>query len=118
MFGMENEEASLYGQYAVELRHQSIRTQASLSILNFGQSFIQRIGLLCTMLLAARGIVYGGLTAGDFVLINTYVGQIFQPLFVSYRCSRIIYAFGHVRSLLNDVISYCASFGLAFVCRD
>ncbi|PXF46647.1 ABC transporter B family member 5 [Gracilariopsis chorda] len=88
MFGMENEEASLYGQYAVELRHQSIRTQASLSILNFGQSFIQRIGLLCTMLLAARGIVYGGLTAGDFVLINTYVGQIFQPLFflgVSYR---------------------------------
>lgn len=89
MFGMENEEARLYEEYASELRHQNIRTQSSLSVLNFGQSFIQRVGVLFTMILAARGIVYGGLTAGDFVLINTYVTQIFQPLFVSYSCSRI-----------------------------
>eukprot|EP00178_Gracilaria_changii_P005414 TRINITY_DN188_c0_g1_i1.p3 TRINITY_DN188_c0_g1~~TRINITY_DN188_c0_g1_i1.p3 ORF type:complete len:425 (+),score=60.58 TRINITY_DN188_c0_g1_i1:1704-2978(+) len=90
MFGMEHEETTAYRGFAEEYRAKTIFSRASLSILNFGQNFIQRTGLLGSMVLAARAVAFGGLTPGDFVLINTYVGQIFQPLFFLGSSYRII----------------------------
>ncbi|CAN8063967.1 unnamed protein product [Agarophyton chilense] len=90
MFGMEYEEATAYKDLAEEYREKRIFSRATLRVLNFGQSFIQRGGLMGCMFLAARAVAHGGLTPGDFVLINTYVSQIFQPLFFLGTSYRII----------------------------
>lgn len=82
MFGMESEEVSAYSDLQNEYMKKFILFRFSLNALNFGQSTIQALGLGASMILAARRTALGGLTAGDFVLINTYVSQLYQPLFV------------------------------------
>jgi ABC-type transport system involved in Fe-S cluster assembly fused permease/ATPase subunit len=48
--------------------------------LNAGQAFIIAVGLTLVMLLAARGVAAGRMTVGDFVLVNTYLIQLYMPL--------------------------------------
>jgi ATP-binding cassette subfamily B protein len=45
-----------------------------------GQGIIIAIGVTILMVMAARGVVGGTLTIGDFVLVNTYLIQLYQPL--------------------------------------
>ena len=52
----------------------------SLAALNFGQAAIISVGLTLVMILSAAGIVDGSMTVGDFVLANTYLMQLYQPL--------------------------------------
>src|SRR5690606_11198953 len=52
----------------------------SLSVLNIGQAVIISVGLTAVMYMAGRGIVAGRMTVGDFVLVNTYLLQLYQPL--------------------------------------
>jgi ATP-binding cassette subfamily B protein len=59
----------------------AVRTYVSLAILNTGQAFIYTIGLTVCMLLAARGIVNGTHTIGDFVMINAMLIQLYMPLY-------------------------------------
>jgi ATP-binding cassette subfamily B protein len=49
-------------------------------MLNIGQSAIIATGLTVMMAMAANGIVHGELTLGDFVMVNTYLLQLYQPL--------------------------------------
>jgi ATP-binding cassette subfamily B protein len=52
----------------------------SLNALNFGQQAVIAVGLTVVMLLAAWRVTHGQMTIGDFVLVNTYLLQLFQPL--------------------------------------
>ncbi|MCM2281657.1 MAG: ATP-binding cassette domain-containing protein, partial [Bdellovibrionaceae bacterium] len=52
----------------------------TLSLLNIGQGFIIGGGLVGVMWLAAEGVVSKQLSLGDFVLVNTYLIQLFLPL--------------------------------------
>ncbi len=58
----------------------AIRSQATLSLLNVGQGIIIAIGLILVMFKAAQGVVQGNLTPGNFVLINTFLIQLYLPL--------------------------------------
>jgi ABC-type transport system involved in Fe-S cluster assembly fused permease/ATPase subunit len=49
-------------------------------MLNLGQAAIIAIGLTLIMLLAASGMRDGSMTVGKFVVVNTYLIQLYQPL--------------------------------------
>lgn len=83
MFGMEEEESATYARLQKAYQDLYIWFRLTLNSLNFGQTFIQMLGLGSAMILAAIATAHGTLTPGDFVLVNTYVTQLFQPLFVS-----------------------------------
>ena len=57
-----------------------MRTWTSLAWLNFGQTAIFSAGMAVCMIMAARGVMNGTHTIGDFVLINALLMQLSIPL--------------------------------------
>jgi ATP-binding cassette subfamily B protein len=57
-----------------------VKTEASLGLLNIGQSLIIAIAVTILMILAAQGVVGASLTIGDLVLINGLLIQLYIPL--------------------------------------
>jgi len=58
----------------------AVKSQNTMSMLNFGQAAIIALGVTGIMILAAQGVIDGKLTLGDLVLINTMMLQLFLPL--------------------------------------
>ncbi len=79
-FGNEDHEARRYDEALRSYERASVRSQTSLALLNAGQGVIIAIGLATVMYMAGQGIVDGTMTLGDFVLVNTYLIQLYQPL--------------------------------------
>jgi ATP-binding cassette subfamily B protein len=79
-FGNEEHEARRYDEALRSYEHASVRSQTSLALLNAGQGVIIAVGLAVIMYMAGQGIVDGTMTLGDFVLVNTYLIQLYQPL--------------------------------------
>jgi ATP-binding cassette subfamily B protein len=79
-FGNEEYEAARYDGQLQRYERAAVRTRTTLSLLNMGQGLIIAIGVTILMIMAAQGVVGGGLTIGDFVLVNTYLIQLYQPL--------------------------------------
>ncbi len=79
-FGAEEREAARYDKSMERYETLSTRTYTSLAVLNFGQAVIFTLGLTFVMVLCIQGIQAGTNTIGDFVLINTMMIQLYQPL--------------------------------------
>jgi ATP-binding cassette subfamily B protein len=79
-FGNEEHEARRYDASLTRYERAAVRSQVSLSILNIGQAAIISAGLTLVMWMAATGIAEGRYTLGDFVLVNTYLLQLYSPL--------------------------------------
>jgi ATP-binding cassette subfamily B protein len=79
-FGNEEYEAARFDRALRDYERAAVKTKTTLSILNIGQGLVIAIGLTLVMLMAARGAAAGALTVGDFVLVNTYLIQLYQPL--------------------------------------
>jgi ATP-binding cassette subfamily B protein len=79
-FGNEEHEAQRYDHALARYERASVRVQVSLNMLNLGQAAIISIGLTLIMLLAAGDMQGGGMTVGKFVVVNTYLMQLYQPL--------------------------------------
>ena len=79
-FGNEPHEAARYDAALARYERAAVRVQVSLNMLNIGQAFIIALGLTLIMLLAARDVASGAMTVGQFVLVNTYLMQLYQPL--------------------------------------
>ena len=79
-FGNEEHEARRYDASLTRYERAAVRSQVSLSILNVGQAAIISVGLTLVMWMAANGIAEGRYTLGDFVLVNTYLLQLYTPL--------------------------------------
>lgn len=79
-FGNEEHEARRYDASLTRYERAAVRSQVSLSILNVGQAVIISVGLTLVMWMAANGIAEGRYTLGDFVLVNTYLLQLYTPL--------------------------------------
>ncbi|WP_119680097.1 ABCB family ABC transporter ATP-binding protein/permease [Indioceanicola profundi] len=96
-FGNERFEAERYDKALHAYENAAVRTQSSLSLLNVGQGFIIAVGVVVVMWMAASGIVAGTLTIGDFVLVNTYLLQLYQPL------NLFGFVYRGIKEALNDM---------------
>lgn len=79
-FVNERHESNRYDESLIEYSKASVRSQTSLGILNVGQSGIIAIGLISVMLLAGSQVTKGKMSIGDFVLIASYLMQLYTPL--------------------------------------
>ena len=79
-FGNEGHEVHRYDEAQARYERAAVRTQVSLNMLNLGQAAIIAVAMAVVMLMAAREVADGKLTVGKFVLINTYLMQLYQPL--------------------------------------
>ncbi len=79
-FGNEELEFGRFDKSLAGYERAAVISQGSLSILNVGQGTIIGVGLVAIMWLAGQGVVSGKLTIGDFVLVNTFLIQLYLPL--------------------------------------
>ena len=79
-FGNEEAEARRYDASMARYEKAAVKTYYSLGVLNSGQAAIFTVGMTLVMWLAARGVMAGTHTVGDFVLINAVMIQLYQPL--------------------------------------
>jgi ATP-binding cassette, subfamily B, heavy metal transporter len=79
-FGAEAREAARYDHSMDRYEQASVRTYTSLALLNAGQAVIFTLGLTANMLMCAVGVRGGHNTVGDFVMINSMMIQLYQPL--------------------------------------
>jgi ATP-binding cassette subfamily B protein len=79
-FNNEAYEARRYDENLQLYESAAVKNEASLGLLNIGQSFIIAIAVTLLMILAAQGVVGGTLTLGDLVLINGLLIQLYIPL--------------------------------------
>jgi ATP-binding cassette subfamily B protein len=79
-FGNEELEARRFDAAMRGYEQASVKSQTSLALLNIGQAVIISVGLSAVMLMTASGIIAGTLTIGTFVMANTYLMQLYQPL--------------------------------------
>ncbi len=79
-FGNEQHEVRRYDESLTRYERAYVRSETTLNMLNTGQAVIIALGLTAVMLLAGRGVTAGSMTVGDFVLVNTYLIQLYMPL--------------------------------------
>ena len=79
-FGNEEHEAGRFDKAMRRYERAAVLSDQSLSLLNVGQGFIIAIGLTLVMYRAGVGVVAGTMTVGEFVLVNAYMLQLYQPL--------------------------------------
>ncbi len=79
-FGNEAHEAARFDNALRRYEGAAVRSKSTLALLNIGQDFIIAVGLVGVMLMAARGVAAGTMTVGDFVLVNSYLIQLYMPL--------------------------------------
>jgi ATP-binding cassette subfamily B protein len=79
-FSAEQREAERYDKSMARYEEASVRAYTSLAVLNAGQAVIFTLGLAAAMVMCAFEIKAGTKTIGDFVLINSMMIQLYQPL--------------------------------------
>jgi ATP-binding cassette subfamily B protein len=79
-FANEEHEARRYDRSLQAYERAAVRSETTLAMLNIGQGIIIASGLIGVMLLAALGVADQRMTVGDFVLVNTYLIQLYLPL--------------------------------------
>ncbi len=84
-FGNEAHEARRYDHALARYETAAVKNKTSLSLLNVGQAAIISGGLTGVMIMAGMGVTGGTMTLGDFVLVVTYLMQLYLPLgFLGY----------------------------------
>jgi len=79
-FNNEEFEARRYDENLKQYESAEVKNEASLGVLNIGQSAIIAVAVTLLMILSAQGVVNRTLTLGDLVLINGLLIQLYIPL--------------------------------------
>ncbi|SEK97127.1 ABCB family ABC transporter ATP-binding protein/permease [Pacificibacter marinus] len=79
-FNADSREIARYDTAMAAYEKAAVKTEYSLALLNFGQSFFITSGLVAVMVLAGFAVQNGSMTVGDFVMVNAYMIQITMPL--------------------------------------
>ena len=79
-FGNEDHEYNRYDKTQKAYEEAAVKNKVGLAILNSGQGVIVSLSLIAIMLISGHKVIQHELTLGDFVLLNTYLMQLFQPL--------------------------------------
>lgn len=105
-FTNEQHEAKRYDVALRAFEEASVQSKVSLSLLNIGQGAIISIGLIAVMIMAGYGVQDGSMTLGDFVLVNSYLMQLYMPLnflgFVYREIKQSLIDMEHMFSLLDQ----------------
>jgi ABC-type transport system involved in Fe-S cluster assembly fused permease/ATPase subunit len=96
-FSNEEMEARRFDASMAGYERSAIRIWTSLGFLNFGQAVIFYAGVIVIGVLAVQGVLAGTLTIGDFVLLNTFLMQIYRPL------NFIGFVYREIRQGLTDI---------------
>ncbi|CAK9439956.1 uncharacterized protein LODBEIA_P40560 [Lodderomyces beijingensis] len=80
IFNNESFQCEKYNRALTKYEQASVKVATSLAYLNAGQNFIFTSALTAMMYMGCQGVVSGGLTVGDLVLINQLVFQLSVPL--------------------------------------
>ncbi len=105
-FGNEEHEARRFDEALRRYEYAAVRSKTSLSALNIGQGVIIAIGLTIIMVMAARGVAAGTMTIGEFVLVNTYLIQLYLPL------NFLGFVYREIKQSLADMESMFALLGI------
>jgi ABC-type transport system involved in Fe-S cluster assembly fused permease/ATPase subunit len=101
-FGNEGHELRRYDDSLRDWEASAVKSQTSLSALNFGQAAIIAVAVTLIMVLAARGVVSGSMTLGDLVLVNAFLLQLFIPLnFLGIVYSQLKHALADMQLMLD-----------------
>ena len=79
-FGNEDHEARRFDSSLFGYEQAAVKSGSSLAVLNIGQGVIIATGVTGAMVMAGGGVLAGTMTIGDFVLVNSFLLQVFQPL--------------------------------------
>jgi ATP-binding cassette subfamily B protein len=79
-FNNEEFEVRRYDEQLRQYESAEVRNEASLGLLNIGQSLIIAVAVTLLMVLASQGVVDRSLTLGDLVLVNGLLIQLYIPL--------------------------------------
>jgi ABC-type transport system involved in Fe-S cluster assembly fused permease/ATPase subunit len=79
-FNNEEYEAARYDENLKSYETAAVKSEASLGLLNVGQSLIIAAAVTALMILAAEGVAAQALTLGDLVMINALLIQLYIPL--------------------------------------
>src|SRR2546423_8738090 len=79
-FGNEEFEARRYDENLQGYEAAAVKNEASLGLLNIGQSLIIAVAVTALMLLVAEGVAAQSFTLGDLVLVNGLLIQLYIPL--------------------------------------
>ena len=79
-FNNDHYEINRYDATLDEWEEAAVKSQASMSLLNFGQGSIIAVGVTIMMFYATQGVVEGEMSIGDLVLVNALMLQLFIPL--------------------------------------
>ncbi len=79
-FGNEELETKRFDSSMANYEKAAIKMWTSLGMLNFGQGLIFWTGMIVIGIMSANGVMEGKMTIGDFVLVNTFMMQIYRPL--------------------------------------
>jgi ABC-type transport system involved in Fe-S cluster assembly fused permease/ATPase subunit len=96
-FANEKMEAERFDRSMAGYERSAIRIWSSLGVLNFGQALIFYTGIVIIGVLAVIGVMNRTLTLGDFVLLNTFLLQIYRPL------NMIGFVYREIRQGLTDI---------------
>ena len=79
-FGNEPLELDQFDKTQQEWEQWAVKTQTSMSALNFAQGAVISAGVTLIMFFAAYGVTDGSMSIGDLVLVNAFLLQLFIPL--------------------------------------
>ena len=79
-FNAELIEADRFNSAMKSYEDSAVKARASLSIVNIGQGGIIALGLFLIMGMAGEDIARGKMSIGDFVVVNTFLLQLYLPL--------------------------------------
>jgi ABC-type transport system involved in Fe-S cluster assembly fused permease/ATPase subunit len=96
-FANEKMEAGRFDESMAKYERSAVRIWTSLGFLNFGQAVIFYAGMVAISIMAVLGVMNGTLTLGDFVLLNTFMLQIYRPL------NFIGFVYREIRQGLTDI---------------
>ncbi|MFN4284282.1 MAG: ABCB family ABC transporter ATP-binding protein/permease [Alphaproteobacteria bacterium] len=111
-FNNESHETRRYDEAMARYERAATWNKTSLSYLNMGQAGIIAGGLIAIMLMAGRGVADGTMSVGDFVLVNTYLIQLYLPL------DFLGYVYREVKQSLTDMESMFKLLGIQREVKD
>ncbi len=96
-FSAEEIEAKRYSEALSGYEKAAVQSRTSLSAVNIGQGLIISTGLALVMGMAGHDIHNGNISIGSFVVVNTYLIQLYLPL------NFLGYIYREIRQSLTDM---------------